>query len=113
MQTLDNWPEAISAWNKALRTLPSSNLTASEQKLKEEYNIRKKGAKKMIEKLKDSAESVQSGHIPVTQDQISTLPWLRAKDMIPELKSRGETRSSVSHPVTSTKPINFTSYSIV
>lgn len=86
---MGSWSKAAIAFENAIDSLPETNLSAVEKRLKKQYEdglvIANKEAKP--KKLKNTVE------LPIND---GNRPWQRAIAMCPEMEARGEFYSSVN-----------------
>ncbi|TDL17198.1 hypothetical protein BD410DRAFT_730356 [Rickenella mellea] len=84
---LGDWSLAVRAWEKALECLPSTKLTASDEKLKRQFADGLKATKKRMQ----DAEVHQRSQVPPVPDHMfnsGDMPWDRARAMMSELLRR-------------------------
>ena len=97
-QRLNSVVEAVDAWERALGSLPVENLTAADQKKRDEYSSELAAAKAKSEDLEANQNEPDSGH--------EKLPWRRAEPMIPGLTASRTWDSSVRRVCVRPSPIS-------
>lgn len=79
-----------------MATLPVENISPAELKLKDQYMTRVAAAEAEIRRLESNPTVIGAGHPNHPVAKAGTMfPWMRAAEMIPQLKARGELTSSV------------------
>ena len=99
MQGLEDVDQAVEAWKRALGALPVENLTAAEQRQKEQYSSQLTEAKAKLEAVK-ATRKLPDGVIVegnVSSLEYEKMPWKRARAMIPDLIASQKWDSSVRH----------------
>ena len=83
--------EAVDAWKRALGALPVENLTAAEQKQRDEYTCELAKANAKLEGTKAHPKALEV----VSREDQERLPWKKARALLPGLTASQTWDSSV------------------
>ena len=103
LQGLGNLDRAVDAWKRALGVLPIENVTAAQQKQREQYSSKLEAAEAKS-KSRNTNPRQPEGAMEIPRSDLGSLPWERAKLMIPDLMASQTWDSSVRRVCTHHSP---------
>ena len=103
LQGLGNLDRAVDAWKRALGALPIENVTAAQQKQREQYSSKFEAAEAKS-KSRNTNPRQPEGAVEIPRSDLGSLPWERAKLMIPDLMASQTWDSSVRRVCTHPSP---------